>query len=96
MQYAAEITFGRRFRRFTLILCSCKPRTAICGFAHRLPRRNRWVYRIAPANSNLLRYNHFERIGYNGVDVFGPAGTETAMFHVVARVFDTYVPVVVR
>jgi parallel beta-helix repeat protein len=78
--YFAQSTFGATIRNVALIKNLGKSGMA-CGLTTGECTENGDGFRIRthmPANSgfgNVLRYNTFEKIGYNGIDVFGPETT---------------------
>jgi len=76
--YFAESTFEDNTIKNIALVKNLGKSGMGCGLTSNECTENGDGFRIRlydPANSgfgNSLRYNHFEKIGYNGVDVFGP------------------------
>jgi len=84
--YFAESTFEDNTIRDIALIRNLGKSGMGCGFTSQECTENGDGFRIRRYNvldsgfGNTLRYNHFERIGYNGVDVFGPENTLESNF----------------
>ena len=84
--YFAESTFEDNTIRDIALIRNLGKSGMGCGLTSQECTENGDGFRIRSYNvldsgfGNTLRYNRFERIGYNGVDVFGPENTLVANF----------------
>ena len=85
--YMAKSTFENNTIRNIALVKNLGKAGMACGTTVGECTENGDGFRIRthmPQNSgfgNLLRYNTFQKIGYNGVDVFGPSNHPGAQFH---------------